>query len=103
MRVHELYIVLGVNTDQKSRVGNVCSPKNFFEFWEPVKVRNFGNFVVYGLTFGFASDRNTEFRQESSSVQVSDITFLYENLKNRNEVVHFRLEYRKKNVQTPVN
>ena len=31
----------------------------------------------------------------SSSVQVPDIIFLYENLKNRDEVVNFRLEYRK--------
>ena len=40
LRVHELDIVLGVNTDHKSHVGKVCSPKKFFEFWEPVKVRN---------------------------------------------------------------
>ena len=47
LRVHELDIVLGVNTYRKNRVGKVCSPKKFFEFWEPVKVRNFGNFVLY--------------------------------------------------------
>ena len=47
LRVHEWDIVLGVNTDQKNRVGKVCSPKKIFEFWEPVKVRNFGNFVIY--------------------------------------------------------
>ena len=46
LRVHELDIVLGVNTDRKNRVGKVCSPKKIFEFWEPVKVRNFGNFVL---------------------------------------------------------
>ena len=44
LRVHELDIILGINTDQKSCVGKVCSPKKFFEFWEPVKVRNLGNF-----------------------------------------------------------
>ena len=37
---------MGVNTDQKSRVGKVCSPKKFFDFWEPVKVCNFGNFGI---------------------------------------------------------
>ena len=46
LRVHELDIVLGVNTDRKTRVGKVCSPKKIFEFWKPVKVRNFGNFVI---------------------------------------------------------
>ena len=46
LRVHELDIVLGVNTNQKSRMGKLCSPKKFFEFWEPVKVRNFGNFLM---------------------------------------------------------
>ena len=46
LRVHELDIVLGVNTDRKNRVGKVCSPKKIFEFWEPVKVGNFGNFVI---------------------------------------------------------
>ena len=47
LRVHELDIVLGVNTDRKNRVGKVCSPKKFFEFWDPVKMRNFGNFLLY--------------------------------------------------------
>ena len=42
LRIHELDIVLGVNTDQKNRVRKVCSTKNFFDFWSPVKVRNFG-------------------------------------------------------------
>ena len=45
-RVHEFDIILGVNTDQKNHVENVCSSKKIFEFWEPVKVRNFGNFVI---------------------------------------------------------
>ena len=43
LRVHELDIILGVNTDRKNRVGKVCSPKNFFDFLSPFKVRNFGN------------------------------------------------------------
>ena len=46
LRVRELDIVLGVNTDRKNHVGKVCSPKKSFGFWEPVKVRNFGNFVI---------------------------------------------------------
>ena len=46
LRVHELGIVLWVNTDQKkktdrNRVGKVCSPKKMFDFLSPVKVRNF--------------------------------------------------------------
>ena len=41
LHVHKLDIVLGVNTDEKNHVGKVC-----FVFWEPVKVRNFGNFVI---------------------------------------------------------
>ena len=52
-----------------------------------------------GETQGYGPRRTrglSEFRLESSSVQVSDIIFLYENLKNRDEVVNFRLEYRKK-------
>ena len=40
LHVHELDIVQGVNMDQISRVGKVCSPKKFF------KVRNLGNFVI---------------------------------------------------------
>ena len=32
LHVHELDIVLGVNTDRKNRVGKVCSPKKNFEF-----------------------------------------------------------------------
>ena len=49
LRVHELDIVLGVNRDRKNLVEKVCSPKKVFEFWEPVKVRNFGNFVIFRL------------------------------------------------------
>ena len=43
LRVHELDIVLGVNTDRKNRVGKVCSPKKIFEFWEPV------NYYLFSL------------------------------------------------------
>ena len=32
LRVHELDIILGVNTDRKNRVGKVCSPKFFLTF-----------------------------------------------------------------------
>ena len=46
LRVLELDIILGVNTDRKNRVGKVCSPKKFFDLLPPVKVRNFGNFLI---------------------------------------------------------
>ena len=45
LRVHELEIILGVNTDWKNRVGKVCSPENFFDFSSPVKQCIFGNFL----------------------------------------------------------
>ena len=47
LRVHKLDIVLGVNMDRKNRVGKVCSPKKIFDFLSPVKVRNFGNFLIF--------------------------------------------------------
>ena len=42
LRAHDLDIILGVITDRKNRVGQVCPPKKFFYFLSPVKVRNFG-------------------------------------------------------------
>ena len=59
LRVRELGIVLGVNTDRKNRVRKVCSTKIFFDFFLPVKVRNFGNFVIkYLKAYGFFGDEN---------------------------------------------
>ena len=46
---HELDIVLEVNRDRKNRVRKVCLPKIFFDLLAPVKVRNFGNSVIYCL------------------------------------------------------
>ena len=63
LHVHELDIILRVNTDRKNRVGKVCSPKKFFVFLSPVKVRNFGNFLICVCTkldscFHSNSDKN---------------------------------------------
>ena len=57
-----LYLILGVNTDRKNGVGKVCSPKNFFDFLSPVKVRNFGNILIYTCKFNFFSSTFFRFK-----------------------------------------
>ena len=77
----DLFLHQHVHLDQR-QLRNMCRNSIFLD-----RVRI--NFL--GETQGYRPRRS----RGSSSVQVSDIIFQYENLKNRDEVVNFRLEYRK--------